>query len=124
MTEQELRNKIAKYVCCACEMGLGDGECAESSDYRKCGVCGGVADALISAGIGDVSEWKHRAKRAEKTMIRLAEKYVDAAKINTIKDVNGKIYFAERQACVTYVATMEMLESEKEFQEERKDEQN
>ena len=80
-----------------------------------------VADALISAGIGDVSEWKHRAKRAEKTMIRLAEKYVDAAKINTIKDVNGKIYFAERQACVTYVATMEMLESEKEFQEERKD---
>lgn len=121
MTEQELRNKIAKHVCCACEMGLGDGECAESSDYRKCSVCGGVADALISAGIGDVSEWKHRAKRAEKTMIRLAEKYVDAAKINTIKDVNGKIYFAERQACVTYVATMEMLESEKELQEERKD---
>lgn len=124
MTELELRNKIAKHVCCACEMGLGDGECAESSDYRKCSVCGGVADALISAGIGDVSEWKHRAKIAEKTMIRLAEKYVDAAKINTIKDVNGKIYFAERQACVTYVATMEMLESEKEFQEERKDEQN
>lgn len=81
-----------------------------------------LADALIEAGIGDVSEWKHRAKRAEKTMIRLAEKYVDAAKINTIKDINGKIYFAERRACVTYVATMEMLESEKEFQEERKDE--
>ena len=25
-----------------------------------------IADALIAAGIGDVSEWKHRAKRGKK----------------------------------------------------------
>ena len=56
MTGKELRNKIAKHVCCACEMGLGDGECAEGSDYRKCGVCGDVADALIAAGIVDLKE--------------------------------------------------------------------
>ena len=73
MTEQELRNKIAKHVCCACEMGLGDGECAESSDYRKCGICGGVADALIAAGIGDVSEWKHRAEVAERALDKATE---------------------------------------------------
>ena len=47
MTEQELRNKIAKEVCYACEMGLGIGDCAEGSDYRKCGVCGDVADSIL-----------------------------------------------------------------------------
>ena len=97
MTKEELKKKI-------CDI-ISPWVSAWGDDER-------IADALIEAGIGDVSEWKHRAKRAEKTMIRLAEKYVDAAKINTIKDVNGKIYFAERQACVTYVAAMEMLESD------------
>ena len=57
MNEQELREKIAKHVCCACEMGLGDGDCAEGSDFKKCGVCLDVADALIADGIGDVSEY-------------------------------------------------------------------
>lgn len=47
MREQELRNKIAKEVCYACEMGLGGGDCAEGSDYRKCGVCGDVADSIL-----------------------------------------------------------------------------
>lgn len=107
MTEQELREKI-KQIVAPYISAWGDDDA--------------IADSLIVNGIGDVSEWKHRAKRAEKTMIRLAEKYVDAAKINTIKDVNGKLYFAERRACVTYVAAMEMLEAEKDLQEERKDE--
>lgn len=107
MTEQELHEKIINIIK---ENGVYNGK----SMHRDYYVVNDeeLADALIEAGLGDVSEWKHRAKRAEKTMIRLAEKYVDAAKINTIKDVNGKIYFAERQACVTYVATMEMLESD------------
>lgn len=65
MTEQELREKIAKHVCYACEMGLGDGDCAECSDYRKCGVCLDVADAIIAEGIGDVSEWKDKATASE-----------------------------------------------------------
>lgn len=96
MTEQELREKIAKHVCCACEMGLGDGDCAEGSDFKKCGVCLDVADALISDGIGDVREakiesdhfWRmwqgalveleqaeHRAEVAERSLKDMAADY-------------------------------------------------
>lgn len=80
MTEQELRNKIAKHVCCACEMGLGDGECAEVSDYRKCGVCGDVADAIIAAGIGDVKDLQAQVNSLEITNIALQAGYDDAEK--------------------------------------------
>ena len=117
MTEQESKEKIVEIVYKT--VVFQEAKEFFGANYQI--LSKNIADALIAAEIGDVSEWKHRAKRAEKTMIRLAEKYVDAAKINTIKDVNGKIYFAERQVCVTYVATMEMLESEKELAEERKD---
>ena len=98
MTKEELKKKIVEIIINAIwKDAEADYDSTDETEARS------IAEALIAAGIGDVSEWKHRAKRAEKTMIRLAEKYVDAAKINTIKDVNGKIYFAERQACVTYV---------------------
>lgn len=39
MNEQELRDKIAKHICCACEMGLDDAECSAGNDYRKCCIC-------------------------------------------------------------------------------------
>lgn len=40
---------------------------------EKCGICGGVADALIAAGIGNVSEWKHRAEVAERALDKATE---------------------------------------------------
>lgn len=75
MTEQELREKIAKHVCCACEMGLGDGDCAEGSDFKKCGVCLDVADALIADGIGDV---------------KVLERALDLCEIAYLLALNGK----------------------------------
>lgn len=49
MVVEELREKIAKLVCNACEMGGGfDGECADGSDYRKCSICGETADAIMA----------------------------------------------------------------------------
>ena len=45
MQKQEIIEDIAKLVCGACEMGLGsDGDdCAEGSDYRRCGISMDVA---------------------------------------------------------------------------------
>ena len=52
MNNEELKNKIAKFICNACEMGSGfDGECDIGNDYHKCSICGETADALISAGL-------------------------------------------------------------------------
>lgn len=101
MTEQELRNKIAKHVCCACEMGLGDGECAERSDYRKCGVCGNVADALIAAGIGDVKDLQVQVDSLEITNIALQAGYDDAEKdrlywVDKYKEAEHRAEVAEK----------------------------
>ena len=71
MTEQELREKIVKklniiqdygYVC---RIDGTSGTCHNVSNES-------VADALIAAGIGDVSEWKHRAKIAERAVREFA----------------------------------------------------
>lgn len=60
MTNDELKNKIAKFICNACEMGLGAGfdgdECAVGNDYRKCKICGETAEAIINADIYNVKE--------------------------------------------------------------------
>lgn len=74
MNEQELRKKIAETI----------GQCFESAcRYVNCNECEYhkygenctdylYADALISAGIGDVSEWKHRAEVAERAVREFA----------------------------------------------------
>lgn len=60
MKSDELKNKIAKFICNACEMGLGAGfngdECAVGNDYRKCKICGETAEAIINADIYNVKE--------------------------------------------------------------------
>ncbi len=46
---QEIIDEIAKYVCNACEMGLGfDGECngAAYEDYKTCGICQETAQKI------------------------------------------------------------------------------
>lgn len=60
MTNEELKNIIARHVCNACEFGHGfDGKCDIGNDYRKCNICGETAEALILAGIRDVEEAEH-----------------------------------------------------------------
>lgn len=138
MTEQELREKIADTLN-ATEISVE----LEKRDIYK------FADALISAGIGDVSEWKHRAevaeaelsrytemiarddiyRRAEKAekdninygraLYNLAVKYVSAANIWTITADDGKKYLAEKEICALYVINDEIKQAEKELQEGR-----
>lgn len=80
MTNEELKNIIARHVCNACEFGHGfDGKCDIGNDYRKCNICGEAAEALISAGIGDVKEAEHRAEVEEK------------ARDETARQIYGKI---------------------------------
>lgn len=130
MTEQELREKIAKIIyhigctgaCCECDYS----KVSDADTYCKALL---KADALIAAGIGDVSEWKHRAEKSEKDNIKygralynLAVKYVSAANIWTITADDGKKYLAEKEICALYVINDEIKNAEKELQEERKDE--
>ena len=90
-------------------MGLGDGECAEGSDYRKCGVCGDVADALIAAGIGDVKDLQAQVDVLEITNIALQAGYDDAEKdrlywVDKYKEAEHRAEVAERalKDCVEY----------------------
>lgn len=77
MTNEELKDIIARHVCNACEFGYGfDGKCDIGNDYRKCSICGETAEALIEAGIGDVEEAEHRAKVAEKALKNAVDDYV------------------------------------------------
>lgn len=72
MTNEELKNIIARHVCNACEFGHGfDGKCDIGNDYRKCNICGETAEALILEGIGDVKEAKRRAEVTERAVENL-----------------------------------------------------
>lgn len=63
MNEQELREKIVGIVLDVPITGI-----------KIRGILGGeaaannIAEALIAAGIGDISEWKHRAEVAERAL--------------------------------------------------------
>lgn len=47
MTKQELINKIAKYVCNACEMGFDfDGNCDVGNDYKTCRISQETANKI------------------------------------------------------------------------------
>lgn len=122
MTGKELRNKIAKHVCCACEMGLGDGECAEGSDYRICGVCGDVADALIATGIGDVKESENKATAAE-----IVAQAAASTAIEKIEEWKHRAEVYKRALHIAHTAgefAYYVDKAEKELAEERKDEQS
>ena len=125
MTEQELREKIVKILEEYRDWFIEEDYKRDIAkiDYT------GIADALIATGIGDVSEWKHRAEKSEKDNIKygralynLAIKYVASANIWTITADDGKKYLAEKEICALYVIDSEIKNAEKELQEERKDE--
>lgn len=111
MSEQELREKIVEVLTEAMkpiEYG-GDSEHAPEFHYPTEEE---LANALIAAGIGDVSEYKHRAEVAEKQVYCLAKSFAEALfKNGNLKNlIQGFIKDAQKQA-------------EKELKEERKDEQ-
>lgn len=76
MDEQELKEKIARIIAkhlCKNKYShfqlYGDSaNCYSRENFAECEAIADTVDALIAAGIGDVSEWKHRAEVAEKAL--------------------------------------------------------
>ena len=80
-----------------------------------------LADALIAAGIGDVSEYKHRAERAERALKNACEdvKEIVSFLIELSERVDGlhvEGYLPEESEPKAYINR-----AEKELAEERKD---
>ena len=67
MNNEELKEKIAAIIETAFNNRCHKTNC-QDCDFYPDEMCqpNMYADALIAAGIGDVSEWKHRAEVAEK----------------------------------------------------------
>lgn len=63
MNEQELREKIVGIVLDIPITGIKIREILGGEATAN-----NIAEALIAAGIGDISEWKHRAKVAERAL--------------------------------------------------------
>ena len=131
MTNEELKKKI-------------EGILQEEIEYVV--VCGSsvknvciehIADALVSAGIGDVSEYKHRADKAERALHILAKNALysvmqsDGAFVKLCYGADTAKCNACNEKCSTDDVTDEMLaeclvteslkQAEKELAEERKD---
>ena len=64
------REKIAQLLCK--QTGSNENRECESCPFNGC-IAQRQADALIGANIGDVTEWKHRAKVAERALSRLCD---------------------------------------------------
>ena len=111
MTEQELREKIAKIIyhtgctgaCCECDYS----KVSDADTYCKALL---KADALIAAGIGDIREAEHRAQVAERALMTVCT--------NVVKDEEDDLAI-EPRARVLYKAYLK--QAEKELAEERKD---
>ena len=108
MSEQELRGKIVKILE---EYRDWFVEEDYKRDIAKIDYTG-IADALIEEGIGDVSEYKHRAEVAERALCNACR--------NIIADEKDGIEVEPRDE-VLYKAYL--WQAEKELKEERKDEQ-
>lgn len=71
-----------------------------------------LADALIAAGIGDVSEWKHRAEVAERALFISAKE---------IEYLNGNFDSSAEFFAQEKVIPFLMRQAEKELAEEEKE---
>lgn len=110
MTNDELKNKIAKFICNACEMGLGAGfdgdECAINQNYRECCICGETADALIAAGIGDISVMLEYVKSIGKHRDEERKNLIELQNIQ-LEDLQSRVKAAEHRAEVAERALKE-----------------
>lgn len=113
MTEQELREKIAhiiaKKLCPNKNRHFAlwgdEAHCYSRENFAECEVIADTVDALIAAGIGDVSEYKHRAEKAERALK------------NEIKLRLKLTNYSEDAIFALY--PMALKEAEKELQEEK-----
>ena len=96
MTEQELREKIAhiiaKKLCPNKNRHFAlwgdEAHCYSRENFAECEVIADTVDALMSAEIGDVSEYKHRAEVEERALKKLASFFAHNAKF--LKDEREK----------------------------------
>ena len=71
MTNEELKKKIAQIIseyCCPSgkthkQLYGDDRMCYSKMNFAECNPITECTDALIAAGIGDVTEWKEKAKK-------------------------------------------------------------
>ena len=114
MKNEELKKKIAKiiadYFCPQRNEHKNlwgeDRLCYSKMNFAECERIAECTDALIGAGIGDVSEYKHRAEVAERA---LRDELVQKAIRLGVTDI-----------CPWYIQALN--EAEKKLAEERKDE--
>lgn len=126
MIEQELREKIARIIAkhlCKNRYShfqlYGDSaNCYSRENFAECEAIADTVDALIAAGIGDVSEWKHRTELAEKMYSMLRDIQVEKRRCGIPTGINCLV---ENEDCAKCMDIYYVIEAEKELQEERKD---
>ena len=109
MTEQELREKIVDVLSNMQNFGERLEQISQTGPLKIAKIIVSnekIADALIAAGIGDVSEWKHRAEVAERALMYAIKIIIDTCESNLTYE-----YFYNKF----------LQQAEKELQEERKD---
>ena len=124
MTNEELKKKIVDIALHAEWMDM-------FGDHNSIGkyAANAIADALISAGIGDVKEEEHRADKAEqlknqycRALLNLARRYVVKTNM-TLPPVNeSNSRSVDIEMLALYIMANECEQAEKELAEERKDE--
>lgn len=129
MNNDKLKKKIVEVLFPVIKSG--NISCNEENACKKCWwfpceierTAGRLADALITAGIGDVSKWKHRAEAAEdelarhKRALRIAgDKFINEVCNMRGEDVSDKCDYK----CDTCFYDYYLQQAEKELAEERK----
>ena len=109
MKEQELKEKIIGIVLDVPITGIKIREILGGEAFAN-----NIAEALIAAGIGDVSEYKHRAEVVERALLFLCDKTM--SDISVMVFPSTKTQVQNKQELYDYC----IKQAEKELQEERK----
>lgn len=106
MNEQELREKIVKVLEEYRDWFIEEDYKRDIAkiDYT------GIADALIEAGIGDISEWKHRAKVSQRALRNRTEQFLK---------LQGYANEEIRYLTLEYVIPNDLKQAEKELKGEQ-----
>lgn len=110
MNEQELKEKIIRIVLDVPITGIKIREILGGEATANV-----IANALISEGIGDVSEWNHRAEVAERALLFLCDK--TTSDISVMVFPSTKTQVQNKQELYDYC----IKQAEKELTEEGKD---